>query len=189
MTVSPPPREEIDAGPVRLRPWQAGDVAAMARAVAESIEHLRPWMPWAAAEPLSLRDRARLIEESGRQWERGEAFAYGMFDGDRMVGCSGLHARIGPGGLEIGYWVHPDWMGRGIATATSGALTSVALALPGVDRAEIHHDRANAASRRIPEKLGYTLAEEVPDTPKAPGEIGVECRWRMTRGAWVERGA
>lgn len=178
---------EVDAGPVVLRQWAPGDVEAMARSVAESIEHIRPWMPWAAAEPLSPADRAELIAQAGRQWERGESFSFGMFAGDLMVGSTGLHPRIGPGGIEIGYWVHVDWVGRGIATATTRALTSVAVRLPGIDRVEIHHDRANVASRRIPEKLGYRLVAEVPDVPEAPGEEGVELRWRTTPAAWLER--
>jgi RimJ/RimL family protein N-acetyltransferase len=185
--LSPP--DEIDAGPVLLRPWRADDVEPMARAVADSIEELRPWMPWAAAEPLSLPDRARLIAESGRQWERGESYAYGMYADGVMVGCTGLHPRIGAGGIEIGYWVRTAWTGRGIATATSRALTTAAFTLPGIERVEIHHDKANAASRRIPEKLGFALVAEVPDAPLSPGAIGIECRWRMTRAAWRERDA
>lgn len=191
LTPSPPlsPPEEIDAGPVLLRPWRAGDVGPMAEAVAESIEELRPWMPWAAAEPLSPADRARLIAESAHQWQRGESFNYGMHAGDVMVGCTGLHQRVGPGGLEIGYWVRTSWAGRGIATATTRALTTMVFTLPGLDRVEIEHDQANAASRRVPEKLGFTLVEEVPGPRQAPGDIGIDCRWRMTRATWVERGA
>ena len=191
MTPLPPlsPPTEIDAGPVLLRPWRVDDVEPMAAAVAESIEELRPFMPWAAAEPLSYEDRARLIEESARQWARGESFAYGMFADGLMVGSTGLHLRVGPGGLEIGYWVRTSWAGRGIATATTRALTTAVFTLPGIDRVEIEHDLANVASRRVPEKLGFTLVEEVPSARQAPGDVGIDCRWRMTRTAWVERGA
>ena len=33
-----------------MRRAAAGDAEMAARAVAESLEHLRPWMPWATAE-------------------------------------------------------------------------------------------------------------------------------------------
>lgn len=46
-------------------------------------------------------------------------------------------ARIGPGGLETGYWVHQAHTRRGLATAAAAALTDAALALPGIDRVEI----------------------------------------------------
>ncbi len=60
-------------------------------------------------------------------------------------------------------------------------LTDVAFAVPGITRVEIHHDRANEASAGIPRTLGYHLIGQVPDEPQAPGEIGVESRWRITR--------
>lgn len=40
-----------------------------------------------------------------------------MVVGDEVVGGCGLHRRVGPGGLEIGYWVHAAWTRRGIAAA------------------------------------------------------------------------
>lgn len=176
-----PPPDRISVGDVTLRPWRDGDVDAMARAVAESLEHIRPWMPWAAAEPLPRDDRVRLVAEFARQWASGESFVFGIFVGDVPIGGTGLHPRLGPDALEIGYWVHPAWTRRSIATAAAGALTATAFALPGIEWVEIHHDKANSASRRIPEKLGFTLVAEVPDPPEAPAEIGIECQWRLGR--------
>lgn len=166
--------------PLILRRWAPSDLEAMERAVAESLDHLRPWMPWAANEPLSREARAGLLDTFARQWETGEAFGYALLLDDVVVGGFGLEARIGEGGLEIGYWIHVAWTGRGLATLATRALTDAALALPGVDRVEIHHDKANTASRRIPEKLGYVLVAEVPDEVAAPAESGIECQWRVT---------
>ena len=36
------------------------------------------------------------------------------------------------------------------------------------------------------QRLGYRLIEEVPDEPEAPAEVGLECRWRLTREQWLE---
>jgi ribosomal-protein-serine acetyltransferase len=55
---------------------------------------------------------------------------------------------------------------------------------------EIHHDKANTRSGGIPRRLGYVFAGEAPDapaTPAAPGEVGIDCTWRMTRDAWEPR--
>ena len=82
-------------------------------------------------------------------------------------------ARIGDGGLEIGYWVHPGFTGRGVATAAAAALTEAALALPGIDRVEIHHDILNLASGRVPAKLGYDCVGTTATTVElAPGDSG-----------------
>jgi len=50
---------------------------------------------------------------------------------------------------------------------------ATAFTVPDIERVEIHHDKANAASRRVPEKLGFVLVEEVPDAKLAPNDIGM----------------
>ena len=54
-------------------------------------------------------------------WTSGSGYEYGIFlpDGALVGGC-GLHRRIGPSALEIGYWVHVAHTRRGIATASAG---------------------------------------------------------------------
>src|SRR5215472_2628482 len=49
------------------------------------------------------------------------------------------------------------WMPWATLEAAEPALTKVALALPGVDRVEIHCDAANAPSAAIARNLGYRL--------------------------------
>ena len=181
------PSDHIDAPPLVLRPWRLDDVDAMAQAIAESLEHLRPWMPWVAFEPLSRDDRAALVTTFQERWDAGEDFGYGMFVDGQPVGGCGLHRRLGEGALEIGYWVHVACVGRGFATIATAGLVDAAFALPEIERVEIHHDKANESSRRVPEKLGFVLVEEVPDPKQAPGDIGIECRWRVRRDEWAAR--
>jgi ribosomal-protein-serine acetyltransferase len=42
------PDEIIDRGQVRLRRPREGDLDAVFQAVTESLDHLCPWLPWAA---------------------------------------------------------------------------------------------------------------------------------------------
>ena len=99
-------------------------------------------------------------------------------------GC-GLHRRIAHDGLELGYWIHPHFTRRGLATGAARLLTDAALMLSGITHVEIHHDKANVASAGVPRNLGFRLLGEVPREIEAPGEIGVECRWRMDRARWA----
>jgi RimJ/RimL family protein N-acetyltransferase len=57
----------------------------------------------------------------------------------------------------------------------------VALALPGVSRAEIHCDEANTASAAIPRRLGYRLDRIEERKPEAPGESGRLMIWVRER--------
>ncbi len=176
----PLPAEVVD-GELVLRWWRVDDVEAMADAVTASIEHLRPWMPWIAFEPQSLEDRRGVIEGWEADRRAGGDVVYGLWIGGALVGGIGLHRRIGPDALEIGYWVHVDHVGRGLAGRAARVLTDLALAVPGIDRVEIHHDPANVRSGRVPEKLGFTRVGEIEVEATAPGETGRRVVWRMER--------
>jgi len=151
------PPEYLSHGIAELRRWRAADAELTCRLVRESLEHLAPWMPW-ATESYGLGDARDYVESCEDSWADGSAFQYLILTGGEPAGSAGLMARIGDGGLEIGYWVHPAFTGRGVATAASAALTEAALGLPGIDRVEIHHDILNLASERVPARLGYAPA-------------------------------
>jgi ribosomal-protein-serine acetyltransferase len=161
---------------VVVRHWREEDAAPLSRAVAESLDHLRPWLPWAAGEPKSPAERLVLI----RHWERerlaGGDELLGIWVDGRLAGGCGLHRRIGPGGLELGYWVHPSFTRRGVATEAARQLCDRAFAAPSIDRVEIHHARANIASAGVAAKLGFEL--------RRPAEEWV---WRLTRAAFEAR--
>jgi RimJ/RimL family protein N-acetyltransferase len=171
-----------------LRRWELDDAEALNAAVLASLDHVRPWMPWAKFEPLTLEARQTLIRDWESAWEAGGDLVLGAFDGDAIVGGCGLHPRSGPdAALEIGYWVHVAHVRLGYATEMSEALTHLAFGVDEIDRVEIHHDKANVASAGVPRRLGFELLTESPDEIAAPGEIGVDCTWVVTREVWAKR--
>jgi ribosomal-protein-serine acetyltransferase len=181
------PVEAGRSGFVTVRRWRAADAAALCDAVSESLEALLPWMGWAHEPLLSVAERRFEISRGEKTWASSGEWRYGIFVGDTVAGSCGLHRRVGPRGLEIGYWLVPQFMGRGIATMAAGMLTDTAFSLPVVEFVEIHHDRANQRSGAVPERLGYRLVTEVPEPPKAPGDVGIERQWRVTRAEWESR--
>jgi len=182
------PPERVEHGGVVLGRLTEQDAAALSRAATASLEHLAPWMPWATPEGTSLEAQRERLEGPATMWSSGSGYEYGIFlpDGTLVGGC-GLHRRIGPSALEIGYWVHVDHVRRGIATACAGALTAVGFALRGIERMEIHCDEANVASASVPPKLGYRLTGRIEHEPEAPGEIGSRLIWVLYRREWQAR--
>ena len=172
---------------MELRHWRAEDAEAQARAIEESLDHLRPWMPWAADEPKPHAERVAMIESWEAERRAGTGEYIGVWLDGEVVGSCGLHRRIGPGGVEIGYWIHPAYVRRGLATEVARRLTATAFADPAIERVEIHHDRANVASGGVPAKLGFEHVGDTPKAPEAPGEEGVVCVWRLNREAWTAR--
>jgi RimJ/RimL family protein N-acetyltransferase len=179
-----PERIDLDGGLV-LRRWRPADAEALILAIDESREHLRPWMHWVTASGPE-EERAVLVKWE-EEWDAGGELQYGLFLGPLAVGSIALIPRIGPGGLEIGYWVHAAHTRRGYATSAAAALTSMAFTLPGIEVVEIHHDRSNLASEGVPRKLGFVLVGEHPRAswlPPSPAESGIFRAWRMTCEDW-----
>jgi ribosomal-protein-serine acetyltransferase len=173
------PDELIEHGPVILRRYREEDVDAVSGAVTASLGHLRPWMPWAAG--YTRQSAEEFVDGSIRNWEDGTEYNYAIWAGGALAGSTGLMARIGPGGLEIGYWVHRAWTRRGLATAATAALVEQAFRLPGVDRVEIVHDELNVTSGKIPAKLGFTEVERRPLDPPAEAGTGFGVVWRLLK--------
>jgi RimJ/RimL family protein N-acetyltransferase len=172
VTEAPPEVIEVPRG--LLSRIRESDADQLAQAVAASLDHLRPWMPWATAESASVQAQREHCREVEKNWADDAEYVYALRpepSGD-VIGCFGLHRRIGPGAIEIGYWVHVDFAGRGYATACARALTDAGLALSDVGRVEIHTDEANTISASIPRRLGYRLDRIDEREPTAPGESG-----------------
>jgi RimJ/RimL family protein N-acetyltransferase len=143
-------------------------------AVDSSLEHLRPWMPWAHEEPQPLEAKIELLRGFRGRFDLGQDFVYGIFSADESeaVGGTGLHTRRGEGVFEIGYWIRADRAGQGLGTEATAALTRVGFDLCEIPRIEIRVDPANAASLAIPRKLGFveegTLRGTLHDSEASP---------------------
>ncbi len=152
------PAYRIETERTVLRCWQPGDAPLLSAAIEASLTHLQEWMPWAASEPKSLDERSAFLRGRRAAFDRDEEYVYGIFNRDEsaVIGGTGLHRRDGGNCLEIGYWIHVDYINRGLATEISAALTKVAFAIHRVDWVEIHCDPNNIPSASVPRKLGYT---------------------------------
>jgi len=151
-----------------IRCYEPRDAPLLKDALDSSLEHLREFMPWSHGEPQPLEQKLELMKLFRSEFDTGENFTYGIFAADEteVLGSTGLHPRIGPRGLEIGYWVRSGATRRGIATESSAALTRVGFEVCGADRIEIRIEPRNQASFGIPRKLGFveeaTLRRRLP---------------------------
>jgi RimJ/RimL family protein N-acetyltransferase len=192
------PAYRIETERLVIRCYQPSDTQLLANAVLESLEHLKPWMPWAHDEPLSFQTRLQGVQRFRGRFDMQESYVYGIFNPQetRLLGSTGLHTRIGENQLEIGYWLHKDYINQGLITESTAALIKVAFEIIHVHRLEIHCDPRNHASAAIPRKLGFThegtlrqktpfrerwsdsmiwglLKEEYPSSPAAQAKIKV----------------
>ena len=158
MPAFPGPAYRIVTPRLVIRCYNPEDAPLLKSAIDDSREHLRPWMPWADREPETLQAQIELLRAFRGRFDLGQDFVYGIFNLEetRLLGGSGLHTRVGPGAREIGYWIHKDFIGLGMASEVSAALTRVAFEIDSVQRVEIHCDPVNTRSAAVARKLGYT---------------------------------
>jgi len=129
-------------------------------------------MPWTEHEPQTLEEKTDLLKLFRSQFDAGENFVYAIFSPDetQLLGGSGLHPRIEPGGLEIGYFIRASATRRGFVTESTAALTRVGFEISEADRIEIRIEPPNEASMGVPRKLGFV--EEATLRRRLPGREG-----------------
>jgi len=131
-------------------------------------------------------DAVEFVVRCQENWRAGTTFGYAALGTDgQVIGSFSLIGRIGPGGLEVGYWLHPEHTGSGVGTRAVRLLTAEAFRI-GADRVEIVHDLANVRSGAIPRRLGFVEVERRPRRgPPLPAECGTDVVWRLTPDAAV----
>lgn len=152
------PAYRIETARLVVRCYQPSDAVLLADSVSESVEHLKPWMPWAHNEPEPFEYKAKRVVEFRGKFDLGQDFTYGIFNREetQLLGGTGFHTRLGEKELEIGYWIHKDFVKQGLVTESTAALIKVAFEIIHIHRIEIHCDHRNKASAAVPRKLGFT---------------------------------
>lgn len=186
------PAYRLETARLVARPFGPDDARPLRRALDANAQHLRPWIPFMADEPRSLRETAEWLREQRAEFDQDVAYRYGLFGRDAsggedsLVGSICLFKRVGPGGREIGYWIHKDHGGRGFASEASSMMVRIAFEVADpvdpqpVDRVEIHCSPENGASWGVAKKLGFrheaTLARRHVDTE---GTVGDTMIWTL----------
>jgi RimJ/RimL family protein N-acetyltransferase len=148
----------IETDRLVIRCYDPEDAPLLKEAVDSSLDHLRPWMPWARFESQTLDEKVDLLRGFRSVFDADEDFPYGVFapDETRQLGGAGLHRRGGDGSLEIGYFIRADSIGRGLATEVTAVLARVGIEKCGMERIDVQVDPENVRSLAIPRKLGFT---------------------------------
>jgi len=149
--------EELRGERIVVRPYRESDAQDLFEAVAESREHIRPWLPFADAHQTIEESRDWIIQMMA-QWLLRADLILGMWDAstNRYLGGTGLHAHDWDFGyFEIGYWIRASAEGHGYVTEAVRLLANYAFDTLKANRLEIRCDELNVRSAAIPQRLGF----------------------------------
>jgi RimJ/RimL family protein N-acetyltransferase len=136
-----------------------GDGKEVHTAVMESLNELRPWMPWAVGKILNEEEyEVRIREGQLKFLSREDLWMMLLLKGTHtIIGGTGLH-RINwdVPRFEIGYWVRTSYARQGYITEAVAGLTDFAFDTLGAKRVEIRCDALNERSAAIPKRLRFT---------------------------------
>ena len=153
---------EITAGRLHLRPWQAGDVEDLRRAL-DDAEVAR----WTTLRPAGAPE---LVATSRGRWQDGTKAEYAVLDattGELLAGVD-LHG-LADGHAEAGWWCAPGARDRGVTGEAVAAMCRWGFGALGLHRITAQVEVGNWASRALAEKVGFTVEGVLREVP-APGD-------------------
>jgi RimJ/RimL family protein N-acetyltransferase len=173
-----------------LRPFKAGDGAALHGALSETMPALRQFLwflPWVADDPTpeSAEARSRRCEANFIARTDLPYLAFERASG-RLVASVGLHRTDWQlPKTEVGYWVRSSEAGKGYAAEGVNALVGWAFEGLRAQRVELVTDEANTASRRVAERCGFVLEGTLHHVMRGPdGSLRNSCIYaRLPAGA------
>lgn len=195
---SPPPRnpipklDELDlviaTARLRFRPLEDRDVDDLWPLVSDP--DLPRMMSWAAHT-----DRSQTLAfiQSTRDWlARGTGVTWAIEVDGRAVGTISLgdirfaQLALRVDRAELGYWIAPALRGAGLVTEAAHAVVRCGFEAIGLHKITVHCFEANAASRRVIEKLGFRMVGRQEDDAWRDGRWLALLSYELTAPEWSD---
>ena len=140
-----------------VRLLRAEDADSLYDVTIRNREHLAPWMSWLDGV-IDVSDTYAFLRNAEKQAYEHTAFTAGIWRHGTLIGAIDLHQiDWSNGNARAGYWLDKEHMGHGIMTRAVHLLVEYAFEALDLHRVEIHAATENHRSRRIAERLGFTL--------------------------------
>jgi len=137
---------------IQLQPYQA---ARLFELTENNREYLGEFLPWPKFVK-TVDDSRKHIEETLEKRAQDTTYTYGIVHEGEVVGDISLRnlndTQKTP---EIGYWIAPEYAGKGLTTKSVQALTKLGLSSLGLNKIIIRANPQNGASNKVAEKAGY----------------------------------
>ena len=182
------PARPIRTARMRLRPYEPADFEALYAMF--SREDVCRYLPWAPMDADQARAKLEQRLHQGRIEADGDPLVLAAVDaatgqalGEFMLKLTDLASGQG----EIGWSIHPDVQGRGLATEGARELLRLGFDDLGLHRIEAGCDPRNAASIRVMEHLGMRREAHLIENRSVKGEWVSDLIYAILASEWRAR--
>ncbi|MDR6867402.1 RimJ/RimL family protein N-acetyltransferase [Microbacterium resistens] len=167
-------------GRARLRPLHAADAVAFAEGTADAEVQAFGHLPESDYTPDSV--LTMMEEQAWPGLERGDVavLAIATEPTDEFAGSLVLFD-VSEDSVEVGFWLHPERRGSGLASAALELAAQFA-ARSSLVRLTARTEIRNSSSQRVLERAGFTLEGSMTDTAPSGKEVEVCLYSRSIRG-------
>ncbi|MCA1655994.1 MAG: GNAT family N-acetyltransferase [Pseudonocardiaceae bacterium] len=165
-------------------PWQAPEFAAH---VAAAKNHLARWLPWGASAA-EVEGATAILQRYADAQARGEGRILGLWVGDKLAG--GVLFRTwdaAMGTCELGVWLAPEYVGRGLITKAATVLIDWAFHVRGMHRVEWLCTPTNVRSIAVARRLGMTKEGTLRESFVLGGARQDTEVWAVLAAEWDQR--
>lgn len=146
-----------------IRPPKLGDGIAVNAAILESYDVLHEFVEWAKVKP-STEETEEHIRLAAANWILKkneepylELYLFDKTSGEFIGGSGFHHMNWSVPSLETGYWIRTSRQGEGLMTEATNAISQYAFKQLKAKRIAITCDVDNIRSKKIAERLNYSL--------------------------------
>ncbi len=169
-----------------LRLRHPEDAEAFFALTNKNRDHLCPWFSWADTTVTS-EDTKKYLEEVLEKFEKKTALDLGMYYEDQWIGSMGFHTiNISNKWAEIGYWIDKDFEGKGLMSLCVKTMVDYGFNNLHLHRIQIGCDSRNTRSRKIPERLGFTLEATIRENHLSDNEFSDDLIFGLLRKEWSQ---
>ena len=180
-----PPTPVLETPRLILRPIRAEDAPTIQRRFPqwEIVRFLSAHVPWPYPPDGAAQNMVGCLAEL----ERREKFHWAITlkgGDDELIGVIDLWPETGKR-TQRGFWLDPEFWGRGLMTEAAERVTEYAFAELGWPRLYLSNAEANIGSHRVKQKQGARIIDRIP-ARYVSGE-GTRVVWVLEREAWLAR--
>ncbi|HKU69002.1 MAG TPA: GNAT family protein [Candidatus Baltobacteraceae bacterium] len=164
-----------------VRLLRADDADSLYDVTIRNRESLAPWMTW-TDRVIDASDTYAFLRAAEKEAYEHTSFKAGIWRHGTLIGCIDLHEiDWANANARIGYWLDKDHTGHGIMTRAVHLLVEYAFEALDLHRVEIRVATENQRSRRVPERLGFTLEGVLRQVQRLRGDYNDHALYALLR--------